>query len=318
MRIVFFGTSAFAVACLEGLLDAGRHIAGVVTQPDRRGGRGGGKVLVPPVKRCAVSRKIDLLQPENLDDSAVSAWLESRRPDILVVSAYGKLIPGSLINTAVHGAINPHPSLLPRFRGAAPIHWALIRGDEVTGVTVYFLDAQFDTGDIYLQERVPVTPGETAGSLELKLRPVAVDLLNRTLDDLFSGKCTAVPQHSLENPAEAAPAPEIMPRHRKLCWQWPSERLLRRIRGLSPSPAAFTTFRNKRLIIFDGSVPGPPSASVKTDFGPGELAKIGGKWFIGTGDGLFLPGDVQAAGKSRMPWRNFVNGARIRSDERLE
>ena len=318
MRIIFFGTSSFAVSCLKGLLDDGRRVVGVVTQPDRQGGRGGKKILVPPVKRFAASRKIELLQPENLNDSAVAEWIEARQPDILVVSAYGKLIPSHLIEAASHGAINPHPSLLPRFRGAAPIHWAVIRGDEVTGITTYFLDKKFDMGDIILQVKVPISPDETAGSLEEKLTPMAVELLVKSLDAVAAGRFSRTPQSSLENPPQIASAPEIGDRHRKLQWTWPSLRLLRRVRGLSPSPAAYTLFRDRRLKIFNGSVPDFSDSAAGGSVEPGEFRRISRALFIGTGDRLFLPTDVQLAGKRRMDWMSFANGARIVPGERLE
>jgi methionyl-tRNA formyltransferase len=322
MRIIFFGTTEFAAYCLDGLISAGHQVPAVVTQPDGLGGRGGKKVITPAVKKYALKRGIDILQPASLDDTSVVRELNLLEPDLLVVSAYGKLLPSSVRRVAVHGAINPHPSLLPRFRGAAPINWAIIRGDRVTGVTVYFLDDRFDTGDIIIQEKVEIMPEETAGTLEERLKPVAVKLLLRAVKMIESGDCPRKSQDTRKTEISPAPAPEIKTKHRKLHWEWDAGRLVRRIRGLSPKPGSFTFFRGKRLTVLDAV--DVPNSSMENElsgdesFLPGTLFKSGKRWFVKAGRDFVLPLEVQPDGKRKMSWSDFANGARFRKLDRLD
>jgi methionyl-tRNA formyltransferase len=306
-RIVFCGSPESAVPGLRAV--AGRRpeweIAAVLTQPDRPRGRG--RKLVPgPVRAAAQELGLDTLTPENLKGPEIRETLESIAPDVIVVVAYGHIFRRWLLELPRFGCINLHFSLLPRHRGVAPVQWAILEGDEVTGVTTMKMDRGVDTGPVYLEERVPVEVGDTAGSLTRRLAALGGTLLVETIERVLAGTIEARPQSE----DGATYARRLEKEDGRLDWARPAVELARRVRGLSPWPGTFTEFRGERLKIL--------SAGVATgELPPGKLRVAGDRLEVGTGDGLLVLDEVQASGKARTDGVAWVRGARPGTDERL-
>jgi methionyl-tRNA formyltransferase len=296
MRVLFCGTPTFALPTLEGLLE--RHpVVAVVTQPDRQAGRG--QHLRPsPVKRLAERRGLPVLQPERLKDAGWAERLAAFAPDVAVVVAFGQILPPAVLAVAARGAINVHASLLPRYRGAAPIAWAVIRGERETGITTFQMDAGMDTGPILLQRAVPIGTDETAGELAARLAELGRAVLLETLADL--GAITPVPQDE----ARASYAPRLRKSDAALDWRQSAAALVARVRGLNPWPGAATQSPVGRLVIWRARVV-PGSAA------PGVLVATAGALAIGTGDGLLEPLEVQPENRKAMAWDAFLRGARL-------
>lgn len=301
-RIVFMGTPDFAVATLKALLEADATVVGVITAPDRKAGRGM-KMQPSAVKKFAVENGLKVLQPTNLKSEEFLTELRSLEATLQIVVAF-RMLPKVVWNMPKHGTFNLHASLLPQYRGAAPINWAIINGEKETGVTTFFLQHQIDTGDVIFQEKVPISDDMTAGELHDALMEVGSKLVVKTLEAVESGNCPSTPQ---ENSSELKEAPKIFKETCQIDWNKPVDDVYNLIRGLSPYPAAFTTVSNGTdelgLKIFQAR---------KTDKGESEKTGIlsveNGKLFVSCADGWLEIPELQLAGKKRMNTGNFLRG----------
>jgi methionyl-tRNA formyltransferase len=308
MKLVFCGTPEFAVPTLEAVVAAGHEVALVVTQPDRAAGRGMA-VHESPVKRVALERGIALVQPEKIKNNPeFRAQMEAIAPDAILVVAYGRIIPQWMLELPRFGNINLHGSLLPKYRGAAPIQWAVANGEVVTGVTTMRLDAGLDTGDMLLAQAVPVGQEETAVDVYSTLAPVGAELMVETLRQLEAGSLFAQSQdHSL-----ATLAPILKREDGWIDLSRTAKQIHDRWRGFQPWPGAHTTLRGKKLIVQRMQV--DASLSVPA----GELLVEGDSMFVGCGETTTLELlEVQMEGKKRMTAAEFLRGYQVKSGERL-
>lgn len=308
MRIVFCGTPEFAVPTLEHVVRAGHEVALVVTQPDRPKGRGG-ELAAPAVKAAAARLGLRVTQPAGIKQNAeFRAELERLAPRAIVVVGYGRIIPQWMIELPPLGNINVHGSLLPKYRGAAPIQWAIAKGETVTGVTTMKIDAGLDTGDILLQAALPIR-SESAVTLGPKLAELGAALLVETLQRLEAGTLAPTPQDE----AQATLAPILKKEDGKIDWGRSALETWNRLRGFQPWPGAYTSFRGRQLQITEAR----PAHEAST-LAPGEMAVSDGKLRAGCGGGTALElVEVQPEGKKRMPAADFVNGYRPKEGERL-
>ena len=303
MRVVYMGTPAFAVPSLEALIERPEHeVAGVVTGPDRPKGRGL-KTASSPVKETALRHGIPIWQPEKLRDPGFLDALRTLDAGLFVVVAF-RILPDELLAIPPLGTINLHPSLLPRYRGAAPIQWAVMNGDEVTGVTTFLVERRVDAGDILCQETVPIGPEETAGELHDRLSRAGADLLLRTVDRVADGQIGSHPQRG-----EATPAPKISREDGRIDWRLAARAIHNRVRGLNPVPMAFTTWRGQRLRIMASQ---PVCLEGEEGRAPGEIVSADERRGITvqTGEGGLRLAMVQPEGRSRIEGAEFVRGYR--------
>lgn len=310
-RIIFMGTPQFAVPSLQALFDRGENIVCVVTQPDRPKGRGR-KITPPPVKELALQRSITVLQPESIRGDDFHAELQSYEPDIIVVAAYGKILPGNIIDLPLLGTINVHGSLLPKYRGAAPIQWAIINGETETGITIMQMDEGMDTGDILLQEKLPIVPEDTAGSLAVKMAELGGKTLGTALDLLIAGKLKPTAQDN----DQATLAPLLRKEEGLIDWSLDAARISCRIRGLDPWPTAHTLLSGKRLRLFSPEVVADNLCMDTSEPGTVCAADRNGL-LIATGDGCLRIREVQAEGSRRMGVDAFLSGQKIQAGTRL-
>jgi methionyl-tRNA formyltransferase len=306
MRILFYGTPEFALPTLDSLL-AGHRVVACVTQPDRPSGRGQ-RLTAPPVKRRAETAGIPVVQPGRLRDPGWPERLRQFDAEIGVVVAFGQILPKAVLDVPVRGSINVHASLLPRYRGAAPIAWALIRGETETGITTFQMDPGMDTGDMLLQEATPIGPDETAGDLAARLAGLGAAVLLRTLAQLD----TITPRR--QDHAAATLAPRLKKEDGWLRLTEGARALANRVRGCNPWPGALLSTPSGRLLIWRASVvphgsTAPPGVLVAT--GPGAIA-------IATGEHLLLPNLVQPENRKVMAWEDFLRGARLGPGARVE
>jgi methionyl-tRNA formyltransferase len=317
MRLVFCGTPQFAVPSLRALLDAGFEIPLVVSQPDRPSGRGM-QVAPTPVKQLALERGVEVTQPEKIKNNAeFRARLEQIAPEAIVVVAYGRIIPQWMIDLPALGNINGHASLLPRYRGAAPIQWAIANGETIAGVTTMRIDAGLDTGDMLMKREIPILPEDTAITLAPKLAGLTAELLVATLPALKEGRITAQKQDD----AQVTLAPILKKEDGLIDFSRTATGIWNRLRGFQPWPGAYTSFRGKNLAISQakplpskGSLDGAPVGATSA----GELVIETGRLLVGCGDRTTLELlEVQPEGKKKMPARDFLNGYRPQAGERL-
>ena len=305
MRIVFMGTPDFAVPCLQRLLEDGHEVPAVFTQPDKPVGRHA-VLTPPPVKQLALSHGIPVYQPTKMRDGTVAALLREMAPDCLVVVAYGRILPQEILDVPPRGCVNIHGSLLPRYRGAAPIQWSVIRGETVTGVTSMFMDAGMDTGDIIDTLTTPIGENETAGELFERLAPLGARLLSTTLAAIADGTVTRRPQ----NDAEATMAPMLEKAMGRLDLTRPAQELHNQVRGMNPWPGAFCTAGGKTLKIHETRVAAGSGA-------PGTLL-CADPVTVACGEGALQLVTVQPEGKPRMAAEAWLRGARLPQGARLE
>ncbi|HEV2444818.1 MAG TPA: methionyl-tRNA formyltransferase [Candidatus Sulfopaludibacter sp.] len=306
MRLVFLGTPAFAVPTLERMAEAGHQVAAVVTQPDRPRGRGQ-QFAPPPVKEAALRLGLAVYQPERVRRPEAVEYLRGLGAEAMVVVGYGQIIPPSVIDLAPLGIINVHASLLPKYRGAGPIQWAIVNGETRTGVTTMRIDAGLDTGDMLLKRETEIGPEENAIELGRRLAAIGADLLVETLAGLAAGTIVAEKQDA----SQATYAPLLKKEDGLLDWSRPALSIHNRVRGLQPWPGAYTTFRGQPLHIWRTRV--GPGATVR---GPGSVAGIR-PLLIGCGEGAVELVEVQVEGRKRMPGADFANGQRLSENEIL-
>ena len=313
MNVVFMGTPHFAVPTLQRLCDSEFRVQGVVCQPDRPQGRGQ-KIQLGPVKALALSNQIPVVQPLKMKDPAFLEILQGWNPEVIIVAAFGRILPSQILQMPRRGCLNVHGSLLPKYRGAGPIQWAVINGERQTGITIMKMDVGMDTGAILSQETVPIGPDETSGELSARMAEVGGTLLLRTLRDWVDGRVTPQPQ----NDQEATLAPLLKKEDGLLDWTQSAHALACRIRGLSPWPGAYTFFQGSRLAIWKAEESDSgPELGCGTDGGSGEPGTIAAVTkqglFVKTGKGLLSILDLQPANKKRMPVAQFLAGHPVTS-----
>lgn len=308
MRIVFMGTPDFAVPSLGGLLESGQEIVGVVTAPDKPAGRGR-QIQSPPVKKFASGRHLNVLQPEKLKSPEFIEDLKELRPDLIVVVAF-RMLPEVVWSLPPLGTINLHASLLPRYRGAAPINWAIMNGEEETGLSTFFIEKDIDTGKIILQEKMGIGPAETAGELHDRMMHAGAELIVRTVSAIEQGDPPAVDQSTLLNPEEEPlSAPKISRDDCRIDWDQPVKKVYDHVRGLSPYPAAWTVLVSpggdeRTLKVFEAEI-----KDRKTSFPPGTLLSDGKHRIeVVCRNGILNLKGVQVEGKKRMDIQSFCRG----------
>jgi methionyl-tRNA formyltransferase len=312
MRIVFCGTPEFGLPALRRLLsEPDFTVEAVVTQPDRPRGRGQ-SVSGSPIKDAAIEAGVAVYQPEKIRSDSALEFFRRTAPDAVVIIAYGQIIPRHLIEIPRLGWINLHASLLPKYRGAAPIAWAVVNGETRSGLTTMQIDAGMDTGPILLQEEMAIGADETTPELAHRMAEMGAPLMVDSLRKLDSGKISPLPQNS----SLASYAPKLEKEHGRIDWLQPAQVIYDRIRGLTPWPGAFTTFRTQLCHVW-----GRPaqSALAGTTEAPGSLLAGGGAVYVVCGEGSCLTLEaVQIEGRKRVTAREFLNGARLASGERFD
>lgn len=306
-KILFMGTPAFALPSLKILLEQGQAVIGVVTQPDRPKGRGK-QPAPPPVKVFAEARRIPVLQPESVRSPEFLELFRQLSPNLVVVAAFGQILPEEMIELPPWGCINIHPSLLPRYRGAAPLNGAIIRGETQTGVTIMQMDAGMDSGDILLQEETAIGPCETVGELHDRLAVRGAELLMETIGRIEAGAIRRIPQDH----GAATFAPRLKKEDGLIRWEADARDIVRLIRGLSPEPCAYTFTDGKILKIFQAVEIDRPSPAL-----PGTLSFSDSELLVSAGKGSVSLLDVQLEGKKRMAVHEFLRGCRLKPGEAI-
>lgn len=301
MKMVFFGTPRVAIPSLERLISSKEiKLVTVVTHPDRPKGRGR-KLSAPPIKEFATSRGIRVIQPEKVSVKETCSILEALEPDLFVVVSFGEILSSQVLSIPKIGSVNLHFSLLPKYRGAAPIAWAIMNGEEVTGVTVFWISEKMDSGDIILQKEERIYPEDTRGSLEERLSYIGADLLLEALLMIKNGTTPRIPQDN----TQATYAPKLKKEDGVIDWNLPARVLHNRVRGLSPWPGCYTFLDGKRLFLWKTEV---------KDGGqmvPGMVVDVRDRIGVGTGKGVLWIEELQLEGKKRMNAREFLNGCKI-------
>ena len=301
-RIIFMGTPEFAVPALRALHKNGQDVALVVTQPDRPKGRGR-KVIPPPIKEVAVSFGYEINQPASIRTDEFADHMAKYKPDIIVVVAYGHIIPKNILAIPKIATINIHASLLPKYRGPAPIHWAIINGEKETGVTIILMDEGLDTGDILLSSKVEIFPDDTSGTLHDRLSTLGADLLIQTIKSFETGNINPVPQDH----TQATYAPILKKNDGRMNWEMPAQTLDAFIRGMTPWPGAFTFHGNKRLKIFKAR-----PIIIDTVEIPGTVIKrFPDELCVATGKGVLSLIKIQSESGKCLLIKDFLRGYKI-------
>ena len=308
MRVVFMGTPDFSVPTLECIIEAGHEVVGVVTQPDKAKGRGK-KVVYTPVKEKALEHGLTVYQPRRAREPEFIEHIRALNPDVMVVVDFCQILPKELLDIPKYGCVNVHASLLPKYRGAAPIQWAVIRGEKVSGVTTMQMDVGLDTGDMLLKTEVPLAEDETGGSLHDKLSVLGGDLLIETLKGLEAG--TIVPEK--QDDSQSGEYARMLDKSLgKIDFSMRAEEIERLIRGLNPWPSAYTSYNNKTMKLWKARVvPGGEAV-------PGQVLAVDKKGFtVQTGDGALQILELQMEGKKRMDAGAFLRGCPLTAGEIL-
>ncbi|MBI4698902.1 MAG: methionyl-tRNA formyltransferase [Nitrospirae bacterium] len=305
MKIIFFGTPEFAVPSLTALIDSGKNVMAVVTQPDKQSGRGR-HILAGPVKAEAEKRGIKVLQPEKVKETAFIQELEFLAPSLVAVAAYGQILPPEIIRLPEFGCINVHASLLPQYRGAAPVNRAVINGDSKTGITIMLMDEGMDTGPVLMKEEAAISDDDTAGTLSLKLSDIGAGALLRAISGLEGGALKPVPQEG-----DASYAPMLKKTDGLIDWSRSAGELNNFIRGMNPWPGAYSFIDNERIkILSSASVYGKGKAGVIERITKDELV-------VGTGSQLLSIHEVQPSGKAIMPVKSYLQGRKLKEGMRF-
>jgi len=308
MKVIFMGTPDFSVGTLEALVKAGHEVVLAVTQPDKPKGRGK-EMQFTPVKECAVKYNIPVYQPRKVREPECIKELRKYQADIMVVVAFGQILPKEILEMCTYGCVNVHASLLPKYRGAAPIQWAIIDGEEVTGVTTMQMDEGLDTGDMLLKTEIPINPKETGGSLHDKLSQAGARLCIETLKALEEKTVTPIPQGE----TTTAYARMLDKQLGEIDWTKDAKAIERLIRGLSPWPSAYTNWKDKVMKIWDAS-----AVENIGDATPGTITKVEkDAFYVQTGAGCLKVCELQIPGKKRMDAGAFMRGYEVREGEVL-
>lgn len=308
MRIVFMGTPDFAVPTLESLIKGGHEVIAAVTQPDKPKGRGKA-VLMTPVKEKALEYNIPVYQPVKARDPEFIALLQEMNPDVIVVVAFGQILPKAILDIPKYGCVNVHASLLPKYRGAAPIQWAVIDGEEVSGVTTMQMDEGLDTGDMLEKVEYVLDPKETGGSLFDKLSTMGGELILSTLEKLENGMITRTPQGD----TVTSYAKMLQKSMGKIDWSMEAAKIERLIRGLNPWPSAYTSLKGKTVKIWAAEVEeGQPTGN------PGRLTVTKDQLLVECGEGFLSITELQLEGKKRMDTAAFLRGFTVEDQSVFE
>ncbi|SCW48917.1 methionyl-tRNA formyltransferase [Eubacterium ruminantium] len=307
IKVVYMGTPEFAVNALRRIHEEGYDIIGCFTQPDKQKGRSS-KLIAPPVKVCAEEFGILVFQPEKIREEEYVEKLRSLNPDVIVVAAFGQILPESILNIPKYGCINIHASLLPKYRGAAPIEWAVIDGEKETGVTTMYMEKGLDTGDMIEKAVTEIGADETAEELRSRLADMGAELIISTLKNVISGNCSREKQDDSKSNYAVMLKKEMG----KVDWNDPADKIERLIRGLQPWPVVYATLNDKNLKIYAASVEGD------RDGEPGEIVEVTKKNFVvKCGSGSLRIKSVQPEGKKRMDSVAFLNGNKIEPGMKL-
>lgn len=308
MKVIFMGTPDFSVGTLEALVAAGHEVVLAVTQPDKPKGRGK-EMQFTPVKECALKYHIPVYQPRRVREPECIEELRKYEADIMVVVAFGQILPKEILEMTAYGCVNVHASLLPKYRGAAPIQWSIIDGEEVTGVTTMQMNEGLDTGDMLLKVEIPIEEKETGGSLHDKLAEAGAKLCVETLEGLQAGTITPIPQGE----TTTSYAKMLDKQLGNIDWSKSAKEIERLIRGLSPWPSAYTNWNDKVMKIWDAVC---VSFDDKAD--PGVIVKVTkDSFFVQTGDGVLEIRELQIPGKKRMDAGAFLRGYQVKEGELL-
>jgi methionyl-tRNA formyltransferase len=305
-RILFMGTPRFALPSLQVVIERAETVIGVVTQPDRPSGRGQ-LVVMPPVKERAMRHNLPVYQPLKVREQHFIQQVQALSPDLIVVVAFGQILPRALLDIPPRGCINVHASLLPAYRGAAPINWALINGENVTGVTIMLLDEGLDTGDILLQQPVAILPEDTTATLHDRLAASGAALLGEAIEQLASGGWTRI----VQDHARATYAPILKKEDGCIAWSKSASEIHNQIRGMNPWPGSFTFFRGKLLKIYHTGVLEKHAGAA-----PGKIIAVSDTGVeVAAGNGALLIQELQIEGKKKMPAGDFIKGQGIKVGE---
>ena len=307
MRILFMGTPEFAIPSLRILLDHSYDVAGVVTAPDKPRGRGQ-QVSCPPIKEFALHHHLPILQPDTLKDSKFVSDVQQLTPDLIVVVAF-RVLPREVYTIPKLGSFNLHASLLPKYRGAAPINWAIMNGEKESGVTTFFLQEKVDTGSVLLQARVKIGADETAGELHDTLSEVGAEIVLQSVRLIELGKA----QPTTQNDSLACPAPKIFNNDCRIDWKKSSEQVHNFIRGLSPHPASWTTHNGKTIKMYRSKIAHTQSNAIGI-----VLQRTNDTLLVGTGNGAVSILEIQQEGKRRLGIEEFLRGYAIESGQLFE
>lgn len=297
------GTPDFAVPCMKALIDEGFEVCGAVTQPDKPKGRGH-KLMPPPVKVCAEDNNIPVFQPETLKNGAMGPTLEALAPDLIAVVAYGKILPEYVLNFPKYGCVNVHGSLLPKYRGAAPIQRCIIDGEKVTGITTMYMEKGLDTGDMIFKSETEIKPGETYGELHDRLSEMGAELLVKTVRAIENGNA---PRESQDDD-KACYASMISKETGHIDWSRSAEEILNLIRGTNPWPVSYTAYNEEILKIYRASLCGDSFGA------PGSFRAKNKKLEISCGSGSITAEEIQLKGGKRMTTESFLNGHKLDED----
>ena len=312
MKIIFMGTPDFAVGTLEALIEAGHEVVLAVTQPDKPKGRGK-EMQFTPVKECALKHDIPVFQPRKVREEACIEELRKYNADIMVVVAFGQILPKEILEMCTYGCVNVHASLLPKYRGSAPIQWAIIDGEEATGVTTMQMNEGLDTGDMLLKIEIPIEPKETGGSLFDKLAVAGAKLCVETLEALQNKTVTPIPQGE----TTTAYAKMLDKQLGNIDWNQSAIEIERLIRGLTPWPSAYTNWNEKVMKIWDAEV--WDIDLEMEDAKPGTIVKVEkDAFYVQTGEGFLKVCELQIPGKKRMDAGAFLRGYQVKAGETLK
>jgi methionyl-tRNA formyltransferase len=306
-RVVFFGTPQFAVPSLQALLDGPDQVVGVICQPDKPAGRGR-QMQAPPVKRLAEQRGVGIAQPVKVKTEALPNQLRQWAPDLGIVAAYGRILPRAVLEAPRLGCINVHASILPKYRGAAPIQWALLRGETTTGVTIMRMNERMDEGDLLLQRAVAIEPGETYGALQDRLAALGASALMEALAALHAGTLRDTPQDD----AAATYAPMIDKADGAIDWTLPAQAIAWRVQAFNPWPSAFTQHGARLLKVHRARALEETTAAA-----PGTVLSLGDPIRVATGSGVLGIDELQLEGKRAMPAAVFARGGGLAVGDRL-
>jgi methionyl-tRNA formyltransferase len=304
LRTVFMGTSSFALPTMKALA-AAEDVIAVITQPDRPQGRGN-KVLPPPAKECALALGLAVWQPERVKDPHFIDQLRACKPELIVVAAFGQILPRAVLQVPPRGCINVHPSLLPRYRGAAPINWAVVRGETKTGVTTYYMDEGMDTGAILFVREVEIGAAETAEELGERLAVIGAELLAETIQGVKAGTLQPMPQDE----KGVSYAPLLKKTDGLISWEGSAGQIRDQIRGMMPWPVAYTWWEGKRIRVYQGRVGNGSGA-------PGEIVALSAGIEVACGTGTLIMEQLQLEGGKRVGWAEFLRGHRLTLGGRL-
>ncbi len=309
MKILFMGTPDFAVPCLKAIIDGNYEVSAVITQPDRPKGRGQ-KLMPPPVKEEAQKYNIEVFQPERMKDIQFIKQIKDMNPDMIIVVAFGQILPKAILDIPRYGCINVHASLLPKYRGAAPINWCIINGEKITGVTTMYMDEGIDTGDMILKREIPILDSENAQQLHDKLSILGAALLVETIDQLVKGTSIRIPQ----NHNQSTYAPMLSKTSGKIDWNMNSLAIRNLIRGVTPWPGAYTSYLNKTVKIFLAEALDYETENEEA----GMIYKVAHDHFlVSCGKGRLKIKEIQFENEKRMSVEAYLRGHNIEEGQIL-